>query len=538
MLQFKRWQLFLIYGLIALGAIFAAPNLVPEATRAALPGYVPKTHVNLGLDLQGGSYLRLSVDTEKVVDDRLAGVRQEIQRAMRPSGGRERVELERPPTVEADGAITLRVRDDADIEEATKRVREITRPAGALSLAAQPYAVNIDGRDISIEITREARRLYAQEALGDSIEVVRRRIDPAGTKEVTIQAQGTDRIIVQVPGDNDPDALKALINRTGQLSFHRHDATVDATDAAAGLLPPGRILLPLSADEGGGSLVLYEEPEVTGDMVETASAGLNTDGAGFQINFSFDSRGARRFGEYTREHVGELFAIVLDGQIISAPRIQSPITGGSGRIVGSFSPEEAANIATLIRSGALPAPLSIEDQRSVGADLGEDSVRQGTTALALGAFAVLLFMIVTYGRFGVFANIALACNVVMLMGFLSLINATLTLPGIAGIVLTIGMAVDANVLIFERIREEIANGKAPIIATELGFDKAFSAIADSNITTFLAALIMLQLGAGPVRGFAVTLAVGVCTSVFCAILVTRLLAGGWLLKKRPAKITL
>jgi protein-export membrane protein SecD len=415
-------------------------------------------------------------------------------------------------------------------------VRNLTRPT--LLAGVRPYDVSVSGRRIEVTMTPEARRQYGQEALADSVEVVRRRIDPAGQKEASIQPQGNDRIVIQAPGDEDPEALKALVARTGQLSFHRHDPAVSLSDAQTGLLPPGRIVLPMAEAEGGGFLVLHEEPEVTGDMVESASAGLNPDGGGFQINFSFDNRGARRFGDYTRDHVGELFAIVLDNEIISAPRIQSPITGGSGRITGNFSPEEAARIALLIRSGALPAQLTPLDQRTVGPDLGRDSIEKGTISLAIGSALVILFMLVTYGRWGLYANIALMTNVTLLLGILSLMGATLTLPGIAGIVLTIGMAVDANVLIFERIREEIANGKPPIVATEIGFNKALSAIADSNITTFLAALIMLQLGAGPVRGFAVTLAVGVVTSVFTAIVVTRMIAGSYLLRKRPATITI
>jgi preprotein translocase subunit SecD len=430
------------------------------------------------------------------------------------------------------------VRDAALVEEAAKRVRELTRGGGLVGAGVRPYDVTIEGNRIAIVMHPEAKRAYGQQALADSIEVVRRRIDPAGNKEVLIQAQGADRIVVQAPGDNDPEALKQIINRTGQLSFHRVDTSVSPSDAQAGVLPPGRMVTPISESEGGGQLVLWEEAEVTGDMVEQASAGVNDDGGGFQINFSFDQRGARRFAAYTTEHVGELFAIVLDGEVISYPRIQTPITGGSGRITGNFAPEEAQRIATLIRSGALPAPLTTLDQRSVGPGLGADSVRAGSIASLIALALVVLFMLLTYGRFGLYANIALLANLVLIFGILSILGSTLTLPGIAGIVLTIGMAVDANVLIFERIREELANGKSPIVATEIGFDKALSAIADSNITTLIAAWIMLMLGAGPVRGFALTLAVGVVTSVFSAIVITRLIAGGYLLSKRPKTITL
>ncbi|MDZ7627914.1 MAG: protein translocase subunit SecD [Parvularculaceae bacterium] len=539
MLQYRLWQKALIIGAVVLAALFAAPSFFPKEQVATWPGFLPKSRIALGLDLQGGSYLLLGVDTEKVIDDRLVGMRQELQRSMRPQGARQRVALEDLPTLNAAGdLISLRVRDAGQIEEASKRVRDLTRGGGLIGAGVRPYEVTVEGNRIDVVMHPEAKRAYAQEALADSIEVVRRRIDPAGNKEVLIQAQGQDRIVVQAPGDNDPEALKQIINRTGQLSFHRVDTAVSPTDAQAGILPPGRMVTPIAETEGGGQLVLWEEAEVSGDMVESASAGVNDEGGGFQINFSFDQRGARRFAAYTQEHIGELFAIVLDGEVISYPRIQSAITGGSGRITGNFAPEEAQRIATLIRSGALPAPLTTLDQRSIGPGLGADSVRAGGFASLIAFSLVVVFMLVTYGLFGVFATIALVANVVLIFGVLSLLGSTMTLPGIAGIVLTIGMAVDANVLIYERIREELANGKAPIVATEIGFDKALSAIADSNITTLLAAWIMLMLGAGPVRGFALTLAVGVVTSVFSAIVITRLIAGGYLLSKRPKTITL
>lgn len=539
MLQYKLWQQVLIIGLVVAAGLFAAPNFFPKETVAAWPGVMPKGRIALGLDLQGGSYLLLGVETDKVIHDRLTSLRQEIQRTMRPSGAKARVALQALPTLDAaSDTITLRVRDEAQVEEAAKRIREVTRGGALIGAGVRPYDVTVTGARIDVVMHPDAKRAYGQEALADSIEVVRRRIDPAGNKEVLIQPQGVDRIVVQAPGDSDPEALKQIINRTGQLSFHRVDTSVSPEAQAAGLLPPNRILVPVASTEGGGTLVLWEEPEVTGDMVESATAGLDNDGGGFQINFAFDSRGARRFSDYTREHIGELFAIVLDNEVISSPRIQSAITGGSGRITGNFSPEEANRIATLIRSGALPAPLTTLDQRSVGPDLGADSIRAGGFASMVAFGLVVVFMLVTYGRFGVYANIALVANMILIFGSLSLLGSTLTLPGIAGIVLTMGMAVDANVLIYERIREEMAAGKSPIQATELGFAKAFSAIADSNVTTLLAAWIMLMLGAGPVRGFALTLAVGVITSVFSAIVITRLVAGQYLLSKRPKTITI
>lgn len=539
MLQFNKWQAGLIVGVVALAGFFALPNVLTEGQRNALPDFLPKNAINLGLDLQGGSYLLLKVDTDEVLRNKMTGLRQEIQRAMRPEGSRERVSLQALPSLDADAmTISVRVRDEADAEEAAKRIRDVTRPQGlALAGALRPYEVSVTGPRIDVVMSDEARRGYITEALTDSIEVVRRRVDPAGNKEVAIQPQGTDRIVVQAPGDNDPEELKAVINRSGQLSFHRVDLTVSNEDALNGLLPPNRILVPFAASEGPGAYVLFEEPEVTGDMVESASAGLNPDGGGFQINFSFDSAGARRFGDYTTEFVGELFAIVLDNEIISAPRIQNPITGGSGRITGNFAPDEAARIALLIRSGALPATLTVIEQRSVGPELGRDSIEAGAKAFAIGFIGVLIYMIASYGRFGVYANLALLANVVLIAGALSLFGSTLTLPGIAGIVLTVGMAVDANVLIFERVREEILGGKTPVRALELGFEKARSAIVDANVTTFGAAAIMFMLGAGPVRGFAVTLMIGVATSVFTAYFLTRLFAGGFVLAKRPKAIT-
>lgn len=544
MLQFSKLQTAGIALIVILGALFAIPNLLSEETRASLPGFLPKGTINLGLDLQGGSHLLLSVDTAKVIDDRMKALMGDVRREMRPnrSAGKERVSLESLSYDEEANQIRLLIADPADAEEAEKRLRDLTRGGvgGALGLGIRAYSLSADGQRFEIDMTSEAQRHYADGAVSDSIEVIRRRIDPAGNKEVLIAPQGIDRIVVQVPGDNDPEALKALIDVEGQLTFHRHDPTVSLADAQSGLLPPGRMYLPFAEMEGSGrsGLVLYEDPEITSDMVNDASAGLNSDGIGFQINFEFDNRGARRFRDYTSNNIGAVFAIVLDGEIISAPTIQSAITAGQGRITGDFTALEAENTALLIRSGALPAKLQTIEQRSVGAQLGQDSVEAGAKALVIGFAAVIIYMIISYGRFGVYADMALIANVILIAGVLSLLGSTLTLPGIAGIVLTIGMAVDANVLIFERIREELLAGKSPIKAAETGYDKARSAIIDANITTFLAALIMFQLGAGPVRGFAITLAVGVVTSVFTAYVLTRLFAGGYLLAKRPKEIKL
>ncbi|MEL7492082.1 MAG: protein translocase subunit SecD [Pseudomonadota bacterium] len=545
MLQFSRWQTIAIIGAILLGAWFAVPNFFSDEQRAAWPGFMPKSQINLGLDLQGGSYLLVGVDSDDVIAQRLKSLRQEIQRELRPNrtAGRERVRVSggRVALNEETGLISFTVENAEQVAEAAKRVRDVTRQSvgGVPGLGLRPYEVTTAGARIDVAMTPDARAYYKRDALTTSMTVIRRRIDPAGNKEVSIQPQGDARIVIQVPGDDDPERLKRLLGGTGQLSFHRHDPTVDLQDADAGLLPPGRIYVPYAETEDlVGSMVLYEDAVITGDMVTSASAGLNNESGGFQINFSFDGRGARRFGDYTRDHIGELFAIVLDNEIISAPRIQSAITAGNGRITGNFTPEEAQRIATLIQAGALPAELQILEQRSVGPELGAESVRAGSLALIVGFIGVVIYMVLSYGRFGIYADLALIANVILIAGALSLFGSTLTLPGIAGIVLTIGMAVDANVLIFERIREEILNGKGPINAVETGYSRAWSAILDANVTTFLAALIMFQLGAGPVRGFAVTLAVGVVTSVFTAFVLTRMFAGGWLLSARPKTIKL
>jgi protein-export membrane protein SecD len=530
MLQFSRWQVALIGLLIAIGAYLAAPNFFPlnEANEHEVPGF-PQTEVTLGLDLQGGSYLLLSVDVEKVLADRLANLRSDVTRALRDRADEGRVQFSDLRV--ADDALRVRINDPADLERAERRLRALAQPVGGGLGGPRDVEVQAEGQELVVRLTEEAAEFYRDDALTSSIEVVRRRIDSLGTTEPQIARQGDDRLVVQVPGDNDPEALKSIIARTGQLTFHMVDMTADP----AGPIPPRRIVLP---NVDGGDLVLYEDADVTGDMVTDASASPDPDSGGYQVNFAFDGRGARRFREITRENIGRRFAIVLDEQIISAPTIQGVIDGGRGRITGRFDPQEATELSILIKAGALPAPLTVIEQRSVGADLGADSVRAGAIALLVGFVAVIAFIVVTYGRFGIYADIALLANVVLIAGALSLLGATLTLPGIAGIVLTIGMAVDANVLIFERIREELKAGKKPVVAVQQGYEQAWSAIRDANLTTLIAALIMFMLGAGPVRGFAVTLGIGVLTSVFTAFVVTRVFTGSYVLGRRPKTLAL
>ncbi|MEL6363926.1 MAG: protein translocase subunit SecD [Pseudomonadota bacterium] len=536
MLQFTPLQRIAIAATIVLGILFAVPNFTPRESWDALPAVVPKTRVTLGLDLQGGSYILLRADTETVLSDRLNNTAGDIRAELRGRNGGDRLNFS-DLTIGED-AISLRLESEADAEAAVERLGRLFRPQiAAVSASVREAVVSREGAVVTVTQTPEYRAQTADAAVSASIEAIRNRIDALGTREPTIVRQGIDRIVVEAPGDEDPEGLKEILSRAGRLTFHEHDRTVPIDQALAGRVPPGSKVF--EADEAAEPFILLREtPLITGDMVKSASSGLNTDGGGFQINFAFDSVGARRFARYTRENIGRRFAIVLDDQVISAPTIQSAITGGSGRITGNFSPAEAERIAVLIQSGALPAPLQVINQRTIGPGLGADSIRAGTISLVVGFVAVIIFMPLCYGRFGLYADAALIANVMLLAGALSLLGATLTLPGIAGIVLTVGMAVDANVLIFERIREELREGRGAVQAVETGYQKAFSAILDANITTFISAFIMFFLGAGPVRGFAVTLAIGVITSVFTAYVLTRVFAGGFVLKARPKALAL
>ncbi|RFB04087.1 protein translocase subunit SecD [Parvularcula marina] len=540
MLQFNKWQVGTVIFLILLGAYFTVPNFFPkdptsDSGYAQVPGFAD-TRVTLGLDLQGGSYLLLEVDTDEVLVNRITSMQSDIRRLLR-RGDEGRITFGAINVDTENYSLTVPITNADDVDRAMRSLRPLARPLGGiggLAGAGRDVRITQDGQNITIAMTDEAQTFYADDAVSSSIEVIRRRIDAMGTTEPQIQRQGPNRLVVQVPGNSDSEALQNVINAQGQLSFHMVDSAADPNAPT----PPRRIKVPMGnmTSAPGTQLVLFATPDVTGDMVTDASASPNSDGGGFQVNFAFDTRGARRFSDVTRNNVGRQFAIVLDDEIISAPRIINPITGGSGRITGNFTPDDATQLAILIKAGALPAALTTIEQRTVGADLGADSVRAGTIALIIGFTAVIIFIVVTYGRFGIYADLALLANVLLIAGALSLLGATLTLPGIAGIVLTIGMAVDANVLIFERIREELEAGKKPVQAVEAGYRHAWSAIFDANLTTLIAALIMFQLGAGPVRGFAVTLGIGVLTSVFTAFVVTRIFTGNYVLSKRPKEL--
>jgi preprotein translocase subunit SecD len=521
MLRFPSWKIALILGICLVGFVLSLPNLFPREQMQRLPDWLPHEQINLGLDLQGGSHLLLEVDIRAVVEERLETLVDDIRSILRPA----RIGY-RGLGVRGDAA-TLTLTDPADAGEAVALLDDLNPNP----LAREIEVVEGESGRIEARLTESAVRELQDSAVRQSLEIVRRRIDEVGTREPTIQRQGEDRILVQVPGEKDPESIKRLLGQTAKLTFHLVDLDTPLQQALAGNLPPGSMLLP-STEEGQGQVVVRKRVEVSGESLIDAQPSFQQNEP--VVSFRFDSAGGRKFGNITREHVGELLAIVLDDKVISSPRIREPILGGSGVISGSFTVQSANELAVLLRAGALPAPLEIVEERSVGPDLGADSIAAGEIAGIVALVLVMGLMSFYYGLFGVAACIALIVNLVLIIGVLSALQATLTLPGIAGIVLTIGMAVDANVLIFERIREEVRGGRSPISAIDAGYREAMRTIIDANLTTLIAAVLLYAFGSGPVRGFAVTLGIGIITSMFTAISLTRLMVASWLRRTRPA----
>ncbi|GAA0573504.1 protein translocase subunit SecD [Caenispirillum bisanense] len=519
MLYFAKWKIGLILAVVLAGIVFALPTALPRSVTDGLPGWLQP--VNLGLDLQGGSYLLLEVETDAVIAEQQTNVVETIRSSFRENRVRYR-----DLGVEG-GAVTVRV------AEAEDRAR-----AADLLRAIDPDALRMEAGDdglFSLRLTDEAIQQRRINAVNQSIEIVRRRVDETGTREPTIQRQGDQRIIVELPGIDDPERVKELIGQTAKLTLHMVDHDADLQEAMRGRVPPGSMLVQSAeASAPGGQQVPYvvrRKVEVAGDRLTDAQPSFQNGQP--VVSFRFDTAGARQFGNVTTANTGRQLAILLDDKVISAPRINEPIVGGSGVITGSFTVQQAQDLALLLRAGALPAPLTVLEERTVGPGLGQDSIEAGALASVLGLVLVVVFMVVAYGLFGVFANIALLTNLVILLGALSALGATLTLPGIAGIVLTLGMAVDANVLIYERIREEMKGGRTIQNAVEVGYRQALSAIFDSNITTLAAAALLFSFGTGPVKGFAVTLGIGIMTSMFTAIMVNRLIVVTWLRRTRP-----
>ena len=551
MLYIDLWKRVLIWLVCAAGLIFALPNAFytrvethndavaamevrgenPDllAAEAQWPSWAPTDLVNLGLDLRGGAHLLAEVQVAEVYATRLEGFWPSLRDALRPErdtvGGVRRVPS--PPE-----ELRVRIGNPEGMARALEVVRGLAQPIQSLSgVGSTDYVVSGQGDILVVTLSEAEQRASDDRTVRQALEIIRRRIDAVGTREPTIQRQGADRILIQVPGIGSASELKEIIGTTARLTFNPVISRGGDPEANAG---PGEMVVP-SLDEEGQYYTIETAPVVSGDELVDAQPSFDQNGRP-AVNFRLNTTGARKFGDYTLENIGQPFAIVLDDEVISAPVIQSHIPGGSGIITGRFTVEESTNLAVLLRAGALPAELTFLEERTIGPELGQDSIDAGKIATAVAFVAVLVFMVLSYGLFGIFANIALILNIVILFAALSLMGATLTLPGIAGIVLTVGMAVDANVLIFERIREELKTARGPARAIELGYEKALSAILDANITTFITAVILFVMGSGPVRGFAITLGLGIMTSVFTAIFVTRLLIVMWFERRRPKTI--
>ncbi|MBM3504121.1 MAG: protein translocase subunit SecD [Alphaproteobacteria bacterium] len=535
MLHIPAWRVIVTLLIVAAGILFAVPTFLSEKTVAQLPTAL-RQQINLGLDLQGGSHLLLEVDVAAVVRERLEGLVEEVRTTMR----NERINYVGLGH-DAD-SVRLQLRETADIERARTALRGISRQislGNILGATAREIDVTIDeaGRT-RLLLTKEAIEDRARAAIEQSLEIVRRRVDETGTKEPNIVRQGTDRILVQLPGEQNPERIKRLLGQTAKLAFR----LVDLTAQPGGPVPAGSEVLPVDpkALERGGprEYVVRRQVMVSGENLVQASEAFDQQTGQPVVNFRFDSAGGRRFGQVTSENVGRPFAIILDGKVISAPVIRQAIIGGSGQISGGFTVQEAKDLALLLRAGALPAPLNVIEERTVGPDLGSDSIRAGTIACLIGYLLIVTLMVVGYGLFGLIANLALLLNLAFTVTIMAVIGATLTLPGIAGMVLGLAMAVDANVLIYERMREEMDQGRTPFPAVDAAFQRAFGTIVDSNLTTLIAALLLYMFGSGPVRGFSVTLSIGIICSMFTAVTVTRMLVVGWLRWRRPKALPL
>ncbi|MDP2740287.1 MAG: protein translocase subunit SecD [Pseudorhodobacter sp.] len=547
------WKRVLIAGICALGLIYAMPNLfysrvethndaakaiaaaggqaTPEqaAALAGWPGFLPSGLMNLGLDLRGGAHLLAEVKVEDVYAARIDGMWPDVRDALRELGDTVGA-VRRQPSVP--GVLRVGIANPAGIAAALEAVSALARPVISLTgIGQNDIEVSAEGDVIVVQLSEPERAATDNRTIQQSLEIIRRRVDEVGTREPTILRQGEDRILIQVPGIGSAAELKALIGTTARLTFN---AVVGRTQDAGATAGARNLLLP-SMDEKGVFYIVEATPVVTGEELVDAQPAFDQNNRP-AVNFRFNPTGARKFGDYTAANIGSPFAIVLDDEVISAPVIQSHIPGGSGIITGSFSVEESTKLAVLLRAGALPAEMTFLEERTVGPELGQDSIDAGRVAAAVAMVVVVLWMVGSYGLFGLFANVALGLNIALIFAALSIVGGTLTLPGIAGIVLTIGMAVDANVLVFERIREELRVQKGPARAIQIGYERALSAIIDANITTFVTAMVLFMVGAGPVRGFAITLGIGIMTSVFTALFVTRLLIEFWFAWRRPKTI--
>lgn len=541
MLNFPRWKVIMIALVCLYGITTALPNFLPENNRNSLPGFMPSQTLSLGLDLRGGVNLLFAAQTDDVIKARLENLEDQVRDISRTEARRR--DIPRAERVlfadyrKGDTSVTMRLQNPDQAERARQLLLPLTQTTvGAtnpvLGGGVQEVTLDRDEAIFTLSLTEQGIVVQQRDAISRAMEVIRRRVDPDGTKEITLQPQGNDRIILEVPGASDPAEIKAVVGETARLSFHDVVQGLSQDDMARGRVGAGAEAVPF---RDGGAIVIKSREIVSGDDLTDAKPSYDQNGQPV-VQFSFNLTGAKRFGTHTANNVGRPFAIKLDDTVISAPTINGPILGGSGIITGVGNIEEVNRLSTQLKSGALPVELTVLTERLIGPGVGADNIEAGSLAAIVGFVAVIIYMIVSYGRFGLAANVALITNLILITGTLSLFQATLTLPGIAGIVLTIGMAVDANVLIFERIREEQRTGAKPFQAMERGYGQAFSTIMDANITTFIAAAILYFLGTGPVQGFAVTLAIGILTSMFTAVVLTRFILASWLKRARWATL--
>lgn len=533
MLYFSRWKTILIWLAVLAGIVYSAPNVMPASVLANMPSWGPKNPMTLGLDLQGGSHILLQIERQDLIEERLTSARDEIRQVLRDA------RIGYTGLSGSGRAVQVRIREQDKIDAAKQALATLTQPVtsglfGGGTISEMALSEPEPGL-LRFTLTEDGIEYRLNSALSQSIEVVSRRVNELGTTEPVIQRQGNDRIVVQVPGLADPQRLKDILGQTAKMTFQMVDQSVPVEEAISGRPPAGTTVM-YSMDDPPVPYLIEDRVIVSGENLVDAQATFDQRTNEPVVSFRFDTRGATRFGQATQENVGRLFAIILDGQVISAPQIREPILGGSGQISGNFTVQSANDLAVLLRAGALPATLTVIEERTVGPGLGQDSIDAGKVASYIGAALVVAFMILVYGFLGVISVVALAANIAMIVALLSVLGATLTLPGIAGIVLTVGMAVDSNVLIFERIREERRNGRSVIQAIDAGFARALATIVDANVTTLIAAVVLFYLGSGPVRGFAVTLAIGILTTVFTAFTFSRWMVAEWVKRQRPKEL--
>jgi preprotein translocase subunit SecD len=532
MLDFPRWKVLMLWAVTIAVSLASLPSLFSVAG-LDWPAALPSPKINLGLDLAGGSHILLEADPSQVRQQRLEGMDESVRNKLKQTDATIRIS----DISNNNGSLTFLVDDVSKVDAVREAILPLTSGAGLTGQRDWNIQV-VDGNRFVLTPTQEGIDQAVSQAMDTAVEVVRKRIDGLGTKEPTIIRQGAQRIVVQVPGLQDPQQLKALLGQTAKLEFKLVDQSALPSDIARGVAPVGSQIVPFADSKMGGALAVRRLGGIRGDELTNAQATNNPQTNEPVVSITFNTDGGAKFAKLTTQNVGKPFAIILDGKVLSAPNINEPILGGSAQISGRFTAETAGQLAISLRSGALPVDLKVVEERTVGPDLGADSIHKGVIAMLVGTLALVVFIVVTYGRFGVYACAALVVNMLMILGVMAVMGATLTLPGIAGFVLTIGAAVDANVLINERIREERHRGRRVVAAVETGYKEASRAIFDANVTNVIAAVLMASFGTGPVKGFAVVLMIGIATSVYTAVWLTRMWVALWLRRARPADLNL